>query len=143
MLSSLQIEALAQGCCRCGQSLEDRDRVRVLYPVSGLQGFERQIALGLIGSDTRNFWAHLNCNDPKVRKSKWHMHPDLRHCIRCGEGLRKRDMVSPIFQVVDPQAVNPDDADDQGISLGDRVYLIHASCHDPEFTTRSPILLRS
>lgn len=130
MLPSIQTEALAHGCAACGCSFQDRHRIVSVYRTSDVTSFYTQVELGIIGSQVRNFWKHLSCDDPTLRHSDWHMNPDLNHCIRCNKALSQKDMVSPVFQVTDPNAVNPDDTSDVGIALAERVYFVHADCRN-------------
>jgi hypothetical protein len=142
MLSDLQIEALAQGCGNCGGSLKAGNRVLAVYHASTVRSFAQQVELGVIGASARNFWVHLWCEDPKLEKG-WHMHPDIHHCIRCSDPLHKQDVVVPVFQVVDPEAVNPADSTDKGIALGDRVYFVHVDCKNGRLDKKGTSILHT
>lgn len=142
MLDDLRIEALAHGCVKCNKPLAHRQRVLTAYHVSELRSFSRQVELGLIGAGTRNFWTHVECDDPTLAKGTWfHMHPDIHHCIRCGKSLAAKDVVNPVFRVEDPNMVNPTDPADRGVALGDRIYFMHADCTSPALTKGSSVLI--
>lgn len=101
--------------------------------------FENQIDLGLIGANVRNNWLHFNCDKPL--RTDWAMYPDLHSCIRCKKKLEASDLIQPVFQVVNPRAVNPSDATDIGIALNERVYMVHCDCFNPQLTNRSSNIL--
>ena len=141
MLPGLLVEALTHGCADCGKPFEDRHRVKAAYVTKSITSFYNQIELGIIGASVRNYWVHLDCEDPALWSNEWNMNPDIQHCVKCGEGLSSKDMVVPVFQIVDPRAVNPNDPTDVGVALGDRVYFVHADCRNRELNKRSTNLL--
>ena len=140
MLGDLQIEALSKGCASCGKSFADGHRLYATYFVKDVRSFERQIELGIIGARIRNLWVHVDCEDPLL-KDGWTMTPDIHHCIRCRSLLRKEEVVVPVFGIDNPRAVNPDDPQDIGISLRERVYFIHADCKNTTLTHNSTNIL--
>ena len=129
VLDSLRIEKLNAACLLCGNPLKDRHRVTSAYVVSDLRSFETQIELGIIGANVRNFWKHVDCFNHDLGKN-YHMQPDINHCIKCNAKLDSKDIVIPVFQVVATGVCNPHDSTDIGISLGERVYLLHADCNN-------------
>lgn len=141
MLPGNLLEALAHGCANCGRRFDNRHRIKPAYRVNEITSFYNQVALGIIGAQARNFWVHLDCEDPTVKDTKWKMNPDINHCIACGEGLATKDIVTPVFQVIDPRAVNPNDLTDIGIALNDRIYFVHADCANRELNKRGSNLL--
>ena len=142
MLTDLRIEALSHGCAKCSKPLDHGHRVLTAYHVSELRSFSSQVELGLIGAGARNFWTHVECDNPTLEKGNWfHMHPDIHHCIRCGNSLAAKDVVNPVFRVEDPNMVNPTDPTDRGVALGDRIYFMHADCKSPGLTRGDGILI--
>jgi len=141
MLNDLRIEALTHGCARCSKPLTLNHRVLAAYFVSELRGFSHQVELGIIGAGARNFWTHVECDNPKLDKGSWYMHPDIHHCIRCGKTLTTKDVVNPVFRVDDPNMVNPSDPGDRGVALGDRIFFMHADCKSPALVKGSGLLI--
>lgn len=140
MLGSLQIEALAHNCVACSKPFADRHLVLASYWQKDIRSFERQIELGLLGAAVRNTWLHFNCEKPLI--TSWTMNPDMHSCIRCKKALGAQDMVQPVFQIINPRAVNPGDPTDVGIALNERVYFVHCDCANPALNnSRSNILL--
>lgn len=139
MISDLQLEALAHNCLICDKQFRDGHLVFAAYWRKDLVSFETQIDLGLIGANVRNTWLHFNCDKPF--RTDWAMFPDLHSCIRCKKGLAATDMVQPVFQVVNPRAVNPRDFTDVGIALNERIYMVHCDCTNPQLTQRSTNIL--
>lgn len=125
---SLLIEALAHSCANCGQSLKPTERIHAAYFLNEVKSFATQVELGIIGGNVRNAWAHLTCKNPTLRGYK--VQPDLHSCIECKKRFGKNDLVVPIYQVLDPRAINPSDPMDVGITLGERVYLVHHNCRN-------------
>lgn len=140
MLSDLQIDALSQGCARCSKVFADGHRLMASYFVKDVRSFERQVELGIIGARIRNLWVHVDCEDPSLQKG-WIMTPDIHHCIRCKSFLKKEEVVVPVFGIDNPQAVNPNDPTDVGISLRERVYFVHVDCTNPTLTRGSSNIL--
>lgn len=141
MLHGLQIDALAEGCADCGKPFEDAHRIRAAYAAKDIRSFERQVELGIIGANVRNFWVHVDCTDLKLTDEHWNMNPDIHHCIKCGKSLESDAIIVPVFQVIDPKAVNPDDPTDTGVALGERVYFIHADCKNTKLNKRNTNIL--
>jgi len=141
MLNDLRIEALTHECVRCSKPLRHGHRVLSAYYVSELRSFAQQVELGLIGAGARNFWTHVECDNPTLKEGVWFMHPDIHHCVRCGESLTSKDVVNPVFRVDDPNMQNPEDPMDRGVALGDRIYFMHADCKNRALTRGSSILL--
>jgi len=141
MLDDLRIEALAHGCATCSKPLNEGHRVLSAYHVSELRSFSRQAELGIIGAGARNFWTHVECANPALAKGSWAMHPDIHHCIRCGNKLSAKDIVNPVFRVDDPNMVNPSDPGDRGVALGDRIYFMHADCKNPALKSSSLLIV--
>ena len=141
MLDDLRIEALAHGCVECSKPLKLGHRVLSAYHVSELRSFSRQVELGLIGAGARNFWIHVECDNPDLETGAWALHPDIHHCIRCGNQLSAKDVVNPVFRVEDPDMANPTDPADRGVSLGDRIYFMHANCKSPALTQGNSMLI--
>lgn len=139
MLGDLQIEALAHNCVSCGKPFKDGHMVFAAYWGRDLRSFENQVDLGLLGANVRNTWLHFNCDKPL--RTDWAMFPDLHSCIRCKKKLGEKDMVQPVFQVVNPRAVNPNDPTDVGIALNERIYMAHCACENPHLTNRSSNIL--
>jgi len=138
-MGDLQIEALAQQCVSCGKPFKDGHLVFAAYWCNALSSFEKQVDLGLIGSEVRNTWLHFNCDKPL--RTDWAMYPDLHSCIRCKKKLETADLVQPVFQVTNPRAVNPNDFTDVGIAFNERVYMVHCDCFNPQLTHRSTNIL--
>ena len=130
MLNELRIDALSQGCARCGKTFADGHRLLAGYFVKDVRSFEKQIELGIIGANVRNLWIHLDCDDPHLSRG-WEMTPDIQHCIKCKAFLKKEDVVSPVFCIDNPRAMNPEDPTDMGITLRERVYFVHTDCTNP------------
>jgi hypothetical protein len=126
MQGNLLIEALTHSCAACSKAFESRHLVIATYLQKDLQSFEHQIDIGLIGAHIRNVWVHFSCEKPLI--TSWTMTPDLHSCIRCKSKLGIKDMVQPVFQVVNDKAVNPLDPTDVGIALNERVYFVHCDC---------------
>ncbi len=122
------IDVLTHSCVSCGRGLRATERVHAAYPLEDVKSFAKQVELGIIGGDVRNAWAHLFCNNPTLHGYK--LKPDLHSCIECKNPFTARDLVVPIYQVLDPRAINPNDPTDVGITLADRVYLIHHNCRN-------------
>lgn len=139
MLNDLRIEALSQHCAACSQPLADTHLIYASYWVRDLRSFEKQVELGIIGSSARNVWVHVDCDKPLYKS--WNMIPDLHTCIRCKKKLGDKDMVQPVFQVINARAVNPSDPTDIGIALGERVYLAHCNCSNPGLDKQSSNIL--
>lgn len=59
------------------------------------------------------------------------MRPDLQYCIRCRQSLRTDHIVQPVFGVDNPNAINPADPTDRGVTLGERIYFVHVDCGNP------------
>jgi len=140
MLNDLRIEALSLGCACCGKTFADGHRLMAAYFVRDVRSFEQQVELGIIGARVRNLWVHVDCDNPDLRVG-WNMTPDIHHCIRCKTFLKKEDIVSPVFGIDNPRAVNPDDPSDIGISLRERVYFVHTDCKNPTLTRDSSNIL--
>lgn len=141
MLPSIQLEALAHGCATCSTAFNNRHRIVAVYQSGQVTSFYAQVELGIIGSQVRNYWTHVDCSDPTLKDTRWHMHPDITHCIRCNQSLSKKDMVIPVFQVTDPHAINPADPTDVGISLAERVYFVHADCKNQGLNKKNTNIL--
>lgn len=137
MLSDLQIEALSQGCARCGKTFHDGHRLTAAYFTKDVRSFERQVELGIIGARIRNIWCHVSCEDPTLATNAWNMTPDIHHCIKCKSFLQKEDIVVPVFGIDNPRAVNPNDPTDIGISLRERIYFVHVDCKNKTLTGES------
>lgn len=140
--TDLLIEALTHNCVSCTKPLTSGHRVITAYYVSDLRSFSQQVELGLLGASARNFWVHVECANPKLKEGTWHMHPDIHHCIRCGKSLATKDVVNPVFQIVDAKAVNPSDPTDVGIAMSDRIYFLHSDCANPQLTRGSGLLIK-
>jgi hypothetical protein len=138
-LDDNRIVAAAHRCLMCEKALKDRDKIRSAYYQKDLVSFEKQVELGIIGSNVRSFWIHVDCANPALEG--FNLNPDVHHCIKCSKSLAKEDVVTPVFQVIDPDAVNPEDPTDKGIALNERVYFIHADCVYPSLSGRSNILV--
>ena len=130
MFSDRQIEALAQGCAKCGVGFCDTDLLHASYMQKDVRSFENQIELGILGYGIRNLWFHVDCRKPSIRS--WNVTPDIHTCVRCKKRFSSSDIILPLFQIVNPKAVNPEDASDVGIELGDRVYFMHADCSNAQ-----------
>lgn len=139
MLGNLQIKALAHNCAACGKPFADTSLVLAAYLQRSVRSFEQQIEIGLIGADVRNMWVHFSCDKPLFES--WAMTPDLHSCIRCKRKLESNDMIQPVFQVVNPQAVNPLDPTDVGIALNERVYFVHCDCTNTALNRQSSNIL--
>lgn len=126
LLDTIRIEALNSQCTACGNPLHDRERIVATYPVSSIRSFEKQIELGILGAGIRNYWVHLDCTNPFLQG--YSMIPDITHCIHCKNLLTPTDIVLPVFQVTGVNVANPEDPTDKGLTLGDRVYFVHANC---------------
>lgn len=129
MLSDRQIEALAQGCAKCGKPFAEANFCLSAYLVDDLSGFEDQLELGITAVHTRTLWVHVDCQNVKLEG--WDMLPDIHICIRCKKPLDKKHLVQPVFQVTDGKAVNPNDPTDFGVAIGDRIYFMHGDCANP------------
>lgn len=135
MFSDRQIEALAQGCAKCAQPFKDTDLLHAAYWQKDVRSFENQIELGILGYGIRNLWFHVDCKAPSIRS--WNVTPDIHSCVRCKKGFSSSDVILPLFQIVNPKAVNPEDSSDVGIELGDRVYFMHADCRNVRLDSAS------
>jgi len=140
MLGDLHIEALSHGCARCSKPFVDGHRLMASYFVRDVRSFEQQVELGIIGARIRNLWIHVDCSDPFLNTG-WNMTPDIHHCIRCKNFLKKEEVVVPVFGIDNPRAVNPNDPEDIGISLRERVYFVHVACTNPTLTKESSNIL--
>ena len=138
-MGDIAINALAHGCARCSTPFQDRHFCVAAYTVSTLRSFERQVELGIIGASVRNYWVHLACKDPTLKQFK--MHPDIQYCIRCNLALGKHNVVQPVYQIVDPEAINPADHTDKGVALGERVFFVHADCKNPSLNRENTNIL--
>ena len=129
-----QIEALHHGCANCGASFKDRDRIITVYMVSSvlqcIGAFNDPLEIGIAGGQARNHWTHYDCEDHPLRSIT--LIPDIRTCLACRAKLNKQDMVIPVFQVIENDAVNPNDPTDLGIILADRVYFAHQNCRNKQ-----------
>lgn len=65
------------------------------------------------------------------------MNPDMHNCIRCKKKLGEKDMVQPVFQIIDSKAINPLDPTDIGIALNERVYFVHCDCTNSKLDAHS------
>ena len=137
MADSLKIEALTHRCASCGDKMRDSDLVTSAYFKSDIRHFGRQVELGIIGADVRALWVHLNCQ--KRDYASWNMTPDIHNCIRCKKLLENKDIIQPVFQVVDNRAVNPQDPTDVGVALNERIYFVHCDCQNPSL--KSSVIL--
>lgn len=126
MLDNLRIEALTHNCAKCAKHLTVQHLVIASYWVKSVKDFSQQLDIGIIGANVRNVWVHLNCEKPLL--TSWDMTPDIHICVRCKKSLGKEEIVQPVFQVINPRAVNPNDPSDVGIALNDRVYFVHCDC---------------
>jgi hypothetical protein len=140
MLNDLRIEALSQGCARCGKTFADGHRLVAAYFVKDVRSFENQVELGIIGASVRNLWVHVDCDDPELSRD-WIMTPNIHHCIKCKTFLKKEDVVSPVFGIDNPRAVNPSDPTDVGLSLRERVYFMHVDCRNTSLNKDSSNIL--
>jgi hypothetical protein len=138
-MGDLKIEALANKCVSCSKLFKDGHLVFAAYWQRELTSFEKQVDLGLLGGNVRNTWLHFNCDKPL--RTDWAMYPDLHSCIRCKKKLGTSDMVQPVFQIVNPRAVNPNDFTDVGIALNERLYLVHCDCTNTQLDHRSTNIL--
>lgn len=139
MHSTRQIEALAHGCAVCGKSFQDGTFVCNAYAKKDLRSFEKQIELGIIGQGVRSLWIHTSCKHPDIRS--WNVVPDIHTCVRCKKAFSSKDVIQPVFQIVNPRAQNPSDPTDVGIELGDRVYFMHADCENTQLNRTSGNIL--
>lgn len=139
MFSDRQIEALSHGCAGCGKGFTDGTFCVTSYRVSDIRPFFSQVELGIIGAGVRNIWLHLDCDEVNLRS--WNMQPDIHVCIRCKSHLGRTDVVQPVFQVVNPDAINPDDPTDKGVELGDRIYFVHVDCKNTALNQSSSNIL--
>lgn len=143
VFSDLQIEALGHGCAVCSKPFVLNHRIRTAYRTQDIRSFEFQAELGIIGAGVRNIWMHVDCSDPKLLRNTWGMAPDIHHCIKCKNGLKKDELISPVFSIDDANAINPSDPTDRGLALRERVYFIHADCRNPSLTgSQSNILIK-
>ena len=127
MLSDLQIEFLSHGCSLCKQKFQSGQFCSAVYLFGDLRYANLvNLEVGIAGQGIRNFWKHVDCSDPLL--SKLLMRPTIENCARCNKHFRTADLVQPVFRVVDACAQNPEDSEDRGILLGDRVYFVHADC---------------
>lgn len=139
MLGNLQIEALSHNCAICGKGFSTQHLVLAAYFQKSIRDFERQIELGLIGANVRNVWVHFSCQHPLI--TSWAMNPDMHSCIRCKKSLSDKDLVQPVFQIIDAKAVNPSDPTDVGIALNERVYFVHCDCGNPRLDNKNSNIL--
>jgi hypothetical protein len=130
VLSGIAIDALSEGCAKCGGKFANRHLCCASYTVNALKSFEFQIELGIIGAGVRNFWVHTDC-DKKTMEEWNNMTPDIHICVKCKKQLQRQDVVQPVFQVTNPREQNPLDPEDVGIALNDRVYFLHSDCANP------------
>lgn len=85
------------------------------YRVGDLQGLLRQVHLG-VAPQTRTFWRHVDCLDPKCFAHSWTMVPSVQHDFGSGDTLKKGDHVLPVYGIEDVRA--------EGLVLGDRAYFL-------------------
>lgn len=135
------IEALAHSCANCGKTLCATDRIHAAYTLDSVRSFARQVELGIIGEDVRNAWAHLVCSNPTLKG--YNVQPDLHACIDCKRRFGANDLVVPVYQVLNPRAVNPSDPTDVGITLSERVYLVHHNCRNIRLDQNSSNILHN
>jgi hypothetical protein len=138
-MNSLLIEALAHSCANCSKPLRTTERIHAAYFLEDVQSFAKQVELGIIGGNIRNAWAHLFCNNRTLKGFK--LQPDLHCCVVCKKHFGKNDLVIPIYQVLDPRAINPNDPTDVGITLAERVYLLHHDCRNISLDQKSTNIL--
>lgn len=125
---SVKIEVLTHACAVCQKDLKENDRVTSLYAAGEVNSFANQAALGIAGANVRNYWAHLYCHNTKL--AGYPLVPDIHTCIECRKSLSKEDMIVPVFRVLNPKMINPNDLTDFGVELSDRIYFIHYSCRN-------------
>lgn len=140
-MDSVRIDALASRCLCCCTLLGDAHRVIPAYRAESLLYARQEHELGLFVGDVRPMWRHVDCADPKLLR--YAMRPDIQYCVRCRQALRAADAITPVMQVVDPKAVNPNDPTDTGLALGDRIHFVHVDCGDRTMMDKSPLLVRA
>ncbi len=69
------------------------------------------------------------------------MKPSIHYCICCQLPLGPRHFVHPVYQVVNPMAVDPNDPSDLGVAFGERIHFAHIDCKDPEHKRTSALIL--
>jgi hypothetical protein len=99
-----------------------------LYKHGELGTFAAQVELGIAGNNVRNYWAHLYCTNPTL--TGYNVQPSIHTCIECRTALTKNDLILPVFQVLNPKAINPRDVTDFGVELSDRIYFVHFNCRN-------------
>jgi len=122
------IEVMAHTCAVCEKGLKSTDRITSLYKCSDISTFAKQAELGIAGGSTRNYWAHLFCDNTNL--GGYLLQPDIHSCIECKRALTRQDLVIPVFQVMNPRIVNPADITDVGLELAERIFFIHHNCRN-------------
>lgn len=140
-MDGVRLDALTYRCVTCCQALDVRHRVLGSYRMSDLVYARHELEVGFFTGETRPVWSHVDCADPSLER--WNMRPDIQYCIRCRVGLKKTDIVQPVFGIEQTNVVNPADPTDKGLVLGDRVYFIHADCKRPSLATGGGLLVTS
>lgn len=132
-------------CVKCTKAFADRDRVHPSY-VAGELGVDLtgQPEVGLLQiqnamNDARPLFRHVVCEDPSLRETA--LLPSIHYCIKCRLPLSRKDLVSPVFQVVNPKATSPTDPTDQGVEFGDRIHFAHIDCKDAKLARTSALIV--
>jgi hypothetical protein len=125
---TIHIDIFTHTCAACEISLKRTDRITALYKNNGLVSFAAQVELGIAGGSARNYWAHLYCSNPSL--TGYPLQPTIHNCIECRNALERQDLIVPVFQVLNPKSINPQDVTDFGVELSDRIYFVHLNCRN-------------
>lgn len=143
-LETHQIDNRMDRCVQCTKRFADRDRIAPSYVTEEL-GLDapKQPEVGLLlfnaADQARPFFHHVDCEDPSLRDSP--LLPSIHYCIRCRLPLERRDLVHPVFQVVNPTATNPGDPTDKGVEFGERIHFAHIDCKDARLRRTSALIV--
>lgn len=140
-MDGILLDAVSRLCVTCCKPLQGLHRVVGAFSVEELLSADPEVEVGLFVGNVRPLFQHVSCDDPTL--SGWNMRPDLQYCVRCRKGLRRKDIVQPVFGVQETQAVNPMDPTDKGLVLGERIYFMHADCQRPALDTGGGLLVLS
>ena len=141
-LETHHIDNRMDRCAVCTKRLRDRDRVVPSYVAGELKHhvpYQSEVGLLIFHAEDRPFFVHVNCFDPTLAEAP--LKPSIHYCICCQLPLGPRHFVHPVYQVVNPMAVGPNDPTDLGVAFGERIHFAHIDCKDPEHKRTSALIL--
>ena len=140
-MDGVRLDALTYRCVTCCQALDVRHRVLGSYRMSDLVYARHELEVGYFSHGARPLWRHVDCADPTLKG--YNMRPDIQHCVKCRKRLAKDDIIQPVFGIENANAINPADPTDRGLTLGERIYFMHADCANPAHSEGRGILVVS